>query len=255
MHLSVAWHYVLRSRSLYTAATHNGRHGTDRHKWRHPLGRGGHGVFDTQYVVFLGIYVTEQRTHALQRRVPPAGVPVTAKREVQAIFPDQDLVDMLVVPTCQQTSVDLVNRGEKVEQVKDYCLERFVEWADAVCSHLSRQGLWCDYIDPCSGLPVRYYQPSLVLSAREQLRTSAWWLQMRNRQYNQPYSEVDGLMVFQKYQVQNAGSCRVILHPSWGSSVYPATLFAKAPARTLQEAIDAANSKVHTDKHSADEVG
>lgn len=39
-------------------------------------------------------------------------------------------------------------------------------------------------------------------------------VQMKHRNYNQPYSEIDGMMVLQKYAVQNAGNCRVVLHPS-----------------------------------------
>lgn len=77
------------------------------------------------------------------------------RREIQAIFPDLDLQDMLIVPTCQHTDVDLVNFGDNVEKEKDVRLERFMAWSQAVCNALSSQGHWCDYIDPCSGLPVR----------------------------------------------------------------------------------------------------
>ena len=35
---------------------------------------------------------------------------------------------------------------------------------------------------------------------------------------------------------------QVILHPKWGGNVYPASLFAKAPADKLQAAIDAVNN-------------
>lgn len=83
-----------------------------------------------------------------------AGMPDTHKREIQAIFPDQDVANMLIVPTCQKTVVDLVNRGETVEQEKDHCLERFVKWAELVCEHVNAAGHWIDFIDPCSGLPV-----------------------------------------------------------------------------------------------------
>jgi hypothetical protein len=89
------------------------------------------------------------------REANRAGVPQTHKREIQAIFPDKDVKDMLIVPTCQKTAVDLVNRGEIVENEKDHCLERFVKWAQVVCDELSSAGYWVDYIDPCSGLPVR----------------------------------------------------------------------------------------------------
>jgi hypothetical protein len=40
-------------------------------------------------------------------------------------------------------------------------------------------------------------------------------------------------------QVMNAGMCRVLLHPLWGSAVYPASCFTTAPidvvSRALQE--------------------
>lgn len=62
--------------------------------------------------------------------------------------------DMLIVPTCQRTDVDLVNFGDHVEKEKDSRLERFMAWAQEVCRTVSSQGHWCDYIDPCSGLPV-----------------------------------------------------------------------------------------------------
>lgn len=98
---------------------------------------------------------------------------------------------------------------------------------------------------------------------------------MIHTQYQQPYSEIDGLIVLRRYKVQNAGCCKVcsvrfrvscdlyagmthmhaiaccrdsrtatlqvVLHPKWGSSVYPASLFAKAPLIALQQAIMAAN--------------
>jgi hypothetical protein len=34
-------------------------------------------------------------------------------------------------------------------------LLQFMEWSQCVCCKLQAQGYWCDYIDPCSGLPVR----------------------------------------------------------------------------------------------------
>ena len=34
-------------------------------------------------------------------------------------------------------------------------LSQFMEWARAVCAALAARGCWADYIDPCSGLPVR----------------------------------------------------------------------------------------------------
>jgi len=45
-------------------------------------------------------------------------------REIQSIFPDVDLTNLLIIPTCQQADCDLVTTGEKVDTEKDRLLER-----------------------------------------------------------------------------------------------------------------------------------
>jgi hypothetical protein len=54
----------------------------------------------------------------------PAGLPPAITREVQSVFPDVDLANMLIVPTCQQADYDLVRTGEKIDTEKDRLLER-----------------------------------------------------------------------------------------------------------------------------------
>ncbi|KAI3429551.1 hypothetical protein D9Q98_005639 [Chlorella vulgaris] len=134
--------------------------------------------------------------------------------DVAALFPTTSLDDMLVIPTCQQAELDLVRMGEKVEEEKDRLLERFVEFAKVVCERLEALGHWADYIDPCSGLP------------------------MVHRDTNAVYGEVEALVTLLGYRIQNAGCCKIILHPKWGSSVYPASIFAKAPLAAVTAAID-----------------
>ncbi|KXZ56956.1 hypothetical protein GPECTOR_1g862 [Gonium pectorale] len=92
-------------------------------------------------------------------------------------------------------------------------------WAKAVCEQLSAAGHWADYIDPCSGLP------------------------MIHTDLNNVYPEVPALSVLMGYQTANAGCCKVLLHPVWGSAVYPASLFTEAPLEALQAAIEDANGK------------
>ncbi|GBF98898.1 methylmalonic aciduria and homocystinuria type D mitochondrial [Raphidocelis subcapitata] len=128
--------------------------------------------------------------------------------------------DMVVVPTCQRAECDLVNTGDKVDEEKDRLLENFVAWAVAVCGRLSSAGYWCDYIDPCSGLP------------------------MMHKTTQTPYSEVEGLSLLLGYRTANAGCCKVVLHPKWGTSSYPATLFARAPAEAIKAAIRGAEEQI-----------
>lgn len=103
--------------------------------------------------------------------------------------------------------------GEKVEDEKDRLLRRFMTFAAEVCSVLIRKGYWADYIDPCSGLP------------------------MIHRSSGSVYGEVEALSTLRGFKTQNAGCCKILLHPKWQSCVYPATLFTKAPLPVLQAAI------------------
>jgi Methylmalonic aciduria and homocystinuria type D protein len=84
------------------------------------------------------------------------------------------------------------------------CLQ-FLEFGEELCGKLRRLGYWADYIDPCSGLP------------------------MLTRDCNKVYSEVDGMECLLNYKAYNAGFCKVLTHPRWGSAVYPATIFCYAP--------------------------
>ena len=62
--------------------------------------------------------------------------------------------------------------------------------------------------------------------------------QMIHRETNTVYGEVDAMQTLLGYPVANAGCCKVVLHPQWGSSVYPATMFADAPLDALLRVIE-----------------
>jgi hypothetical protein len=106
--------------------------------------------------------------------------PKALRRELSRIFPDTEITDdFLAIPTAQHAKMDLVRVGEEVEDEKDALLinvrerppyshslcERqifdasiflkFMQFAKPICEELIAEGHWADYIDPCSGLPVR----------------------------------------------------------------------------------------------------
>ena len=116
--------------------------------------------------------------------------------------------------------MDLVQTGESVDTEKDFCLERFMTFAKKVTDRLIAAGHWADYIDPCSGLS------------------------MVNKDSQQIYGEVDALVTLLNYQTTNSGCCKVVLHPTWGSAVYPASIFTKAPPAALADAIAEAEKDI-----------
>lgn len=82
-----------------------------------------------------------------------------------------------------------------------------------ICDSLIKKGYWADFIDPCSGLPM------LSLNC------------------NKVYSEVDGMEILLNYKAYNAGFCKILTHPKWGSAVYPATIFAHCPINVVKEVL------------------
>lgn len=52
------------------------------------------------------------------------------------------------------TGADTSSRALTLLLVLPCALAQFMEWARSVCVKLQEAGHWCDYIDPCSGLPV-----------------------------------------------------------------------------------------------------
>jgi hypothetical protein len=143
--------------------------------------------------------------------------PKSIFREAKFVFPfmqkNEALAEasLLVIPTCQKALHDLVKVGPEIEEEKDRLLEVFMEFAKAVCTELRDGGHWADYIDPCSGLP------------------------MMTEDCNKVYSEVDGMEAILQYKTMNCGCCKVLLHPKWGSGVYPATMFTSAPSALVKE--------------------
>lgn len=128
---------------------------------------------------------------------------------------DSGGMELLAIPTNQQARQDLVAVGEEIEFEKDRLLNVFLDFGKDLCEKLRAQGFWADYIDPCSGLP------------------------MMTKDCNKVYSEVDGMECLLNYRAYNAGFCKVLTHPRWGSAVYPATIFCYAPrdvvVRLVQE--------------------
>ena len=53
-----------------------------------------------------------------------AECPKAIAQEIRGVFPKADPSQMLIVPTCQRASIDLVNTGEEVDRERDMLLER-----------------------------------------------------------------------------------------------------------------------------------
>ncbi|KAG0339913.1 hypothetical protein BG000_001077 [Podila horticola] len=139
--------------------------------------------------------------------------PKRMARDLTTVFPGKDLSKLLVVPTFQKCLHEMVAWDAEIAKEKDDRLDDFIRWSKAIHKRLEQLGHWSDMTDPASGYPC-YSE--------------------RGRDV---YPDVDGCQVLLKYDFQNAGCCKILLHPVWGSKIYPATFFTTAPADVLQTVV------------------
>ncbi|KAF9977802.1 hypothetical protein BGZ73_004869 [Actinomortierella ambigua] len=107
----------------------------------------------------------------------------------------------------------MVAWNAEIAKEKDDRLEDFIRWSEAIHTKLERQGYWSDMTDPASGFPSYGERGPDV------------------------YPDVEGCQVLLKYDFQNAGCCKILLHPEWGSKIYPATFFTTAPLEAFLAAV------------------
>lgn len=88
--------------------------------------------------------------------------PRSLYRELAQMFPDilkkkqEDMQHAVhAILTCQKAALDLSDFGDNADAEKDRLLDTFMAWAESLCKFIETQGFFVDYIDPCSGLPVR----------------------------------------------------------------------------------------------------
>ncbi|KAJ3192869.1 hypothetical protein HK101_005816 [Irineochytrium annulatum] len=139
------------------------------------------------------------------------GEDVTGSAEGQ--HRERGIKDVLVIPTFQQSSHDLVAVTPDTNWERNLLLEYFFSWGKRMCYHLRKMGHWADLTDPASGYPMDTDRGVSL------------------------YPDVDGAAVLLKYATVQAGCCRVIAHPRWGTKCYPATLFTTAPFDDVKAAL------------------
>jgi len=146
------------------------------------------------------------------------GCPRMILVEIERCFPDFkklaiDKVNVTVVLIFQRSEVELASWGDKQQQEKDRLLEIFVKFAEELHRELEKNGIWSDFPDPCSGKP--------------------WF----SAQSNFTFSDIDCAEVLTHYRTESVGSCRILLHPQWGTAVYPTTFISTCTTDKLVEII------------------
>jgi hypothetical protein len=115
-----------------------------------------------------------------------------------------------VLVILQPSQIALLERSPDTEQEKEKLRSHFLEFGRAIAQTLQQQGYLAEIFDPRTGWPV--------LSARGTL----------------PLDDVAVVRAALGYSADRRGNCRVILHPTLGTAVYPSTLVSSAPVAVLR---------------------
>lgn len=86
-----------------------------------------------------------------------------------------------------------------------------MNWGHKMKNDVGREGFWANFSDPSSGL--------LMDSDRN----------------GKIYSEVESASLNLHFDVIDIGCCKLLCHPKWGTSVYPATFFTDAPLPIIKD--------------------
>ncbi|KAJ3203545.1 hypothetical protein HDU67_010140 [Dinochytrium kinnereticum] len=121
--------------------------------------------------------------------------------------------EVVVLTTFQRAQTDLVAVTGDSNWERNLLLETFTAYAHKITTTLRSKGYWADSTDPASGYPVLCDRGTSL------------------------YPDVDGAHRLLKYPTLQAGCCRVLAHPRWGTRCYPGTMFTTAPVEVVEEVL------------------
>jgi Methylmalonic aciduria and homocystinuria type D protein len=128
----------------------------------------------------------------------------------QKILPTWNNPISSIILVLQQSPVPLTTEDPQLESEKEQLRERFLRWAfPRVCQLRDRRFL-TDLIDPRSGYPL--------FSSSGEIR----------------HDDVAAVAAILEWEIAAAGNCRAIVHPQWGTAIYPGIILSTASLSVLQ---------------------
>lgn len=118
-----------------------------------------------------------------------------------------------VILILQRCRCSLLEVTPTVAIDKEQLRERFITLGQAVARQLQDNGHRVDLFDPMTGWPLLSLAGSLVLD------------------------DVAVVHALLGYPILTRGGCSVVLHPTWGSALYPATIVSSAEPDVVQSVV------------------
>lgn len=116
-----------------------------------------------------------------------------------------------VLLVLQRSPLTLLHRTKETEAIKNQLRQDFFIIAETVSIQLREEGYCAEIFEPRNGLPTCSQSGDLCLS------------------------DVATAHTLLRYPVYRVGGCTLLMHPRWGSEVYPSTLVSSAPPEALNE--------------------
>lgn len=128
------------------------------------------------------------------------------------ILPDWNSDDVWIVIFLQRSQFPLTATDPQIEEEKNQLRHRFLKLALPMAQQLNSQGLMTDIIDPATGYPLLSKPGKINHSDALTVATSL----------NFPLQK---------------GPCTVVIHPQWGTAVYPSVLISSASPSQIKQVI------------------
>jgi hypothetical protein len=116
-----------------------------------------------------------------------------------------------VLVVLQRCNCSLLDKTPASDRQKQLLRQQFLAFGDQVVQRLQRDGFLAELFDPCTGLPLHSPAGRFCL---DDVAVASACLGYGKLQHN---------------------GCRVMVHPVWGSSVYPSTLLSSALPEEMEQ--------------------
>ena len=136
------------------------------------------------------------------------------------LLPSWSLPVLSVLVVLQLCQIPLFDRTVETELSKNQLRQQFIEFGDNIVLKLRTMGHLADIFDPRTGQPLS--------SPPGQLRLS----------------DVKVVHSTLGYCINDTGPCSMVVHPIWGTSVYPSTLVSSAPPQVMDDVVGSLVSNV-----------
>ncbi|WP_157867662.1 methylmalonic aciduria and homocystinuria type D protein [Gloeothece citriformis] len=132
------------------------------------------------------------------------------KTNFKNFLPDWSSPRVSVIIVLQRSQLPLNNQGTEVEKEKSRLRKRFIYFGCALSRALDEKGFVTDLLDPRSGYALF------------------------SNQGTQTHDDSRVVNQLLKIPIIENSLCKPLVHPSWGTAVYPGILMSTAQAETIR---------------------